>query len=221
MDQLRTRAVRKTLGRTPWLDSEAFPRLDRLSIDTYRSKNGVTIDLRASLEDVQAVLARALKPNRKLVTAVQFRDGSITEVTTGAVEGEVKLEMVPEEAKVAATVAVPTVGCPMPDFGQVDVRADRVLESFLTVDQIADYRAHGIFFTRGRDTGRPYLIAHRGQPKALARCGGRQLYDVEQGRPLCVHDWSVPPAEEMLALLLCVSLPGREKEVRYLPEAWS
>lgn len=49
---------------------------------------------------------------------------------------------------------------------------------------------------------------------------GRQLFDVEENRPLCVHDWSVPPPEEMLAIHLCLSIPGYEHYVRTLPEAF-
>jgi uncharacterized membrane protein YqhA len=33
-----------------------------------------------------------------------------------------------------------------------------------------------------------------------------------------VHDWSVPAAEEMLGLLVMVSLPGKESFVRFLPD---
>jgi hypothetical protein len=33
-----------------------------------------------------------------------------------------------------------------------------------------------------------------------------------------VHDWSVPAAEEMLGLLVMVSLPGKESFVRMLPD---
>jgi len=55
----------------------------------------------------------------------------------------------------------------------------------------------------------------------LKQCNGRQLYDLEEKRALCVHDWDLPPAEEMLALHLCLSLPGQEKYVRSLPATWA
>jgi hypothetical protein len=34
---------------------------------------------------------------------------------------------------------------------------------------------------------------------------------------MCVHDWEVPAAEEMLALKLFLSLPEREQYIRDLP----
>jgi hypothetical protein len=213
------------LGRTPWADEESFPKIDSVASEAYRSKGGVTVTLQAQLEDVQTVLARALKPNRKLITAVQFSGDRIVEIASkpsaDPEDEPTKLGAIPKTAVVAATVAAPTIGCPMPEFAEVDVRANRVLESFLTEGQTEDYRKHGTFLAIGHDTGRRYLVAHREQPRALRLCGGRQLYDVEDRLPLCVHDWTVPPAEEMLALLLCLRLPGREREIRHLPETWA
>ena len=124
------------------------------------------------------------------------------------------------EAKAAATVKKPAVGCPMPDFPEADIRASRVLEAFLNDAQIADYRKYGAFMSVGRDTGHRYIVANRETPQALKKCQGRQLFDVEENRPLCVHDWSVPPPEEMLAIHLCLSIPGYEHYVRTLPEAF-
>ena len=119
----------------------------------------------------------------------------------------------------AVTVARPVNGCPMPDFPAADVRASRVLETFLTEEQIRDYRKEGAFVTRGADTGRRYLICNRESPEVMRlRMVGRQLYDLDRREPICVHDWAVPPPEEMLALHLCLSLPGRESELLTLPE---
>ena len=44
------------------------------------------------------------------------------------------------------------------------------------------------------------------------------LYDLDERRPWCVHDWDVPAPEEMLGLLVHLSIPGREKYLRDLPE---
>lgn len=38
------------------------------------------------------------------------------------------------------------------------------------------------------------------------------------GRAFCVHDWTVPASEEMLALHLFLTMPGREHYLRNIPE---
>lgn len=126
-----------------------------------------------------------------------------------------------------ATVAQPVNGCPMPDFPEADIRASRVLETFLSPEQLRDYRTTGGFVVRGADTGRRYLVCNRERPGLMRRQGTsmglgsgsfRQLFDLDQNRALCVHDWTVPPPEEMLALMLCLTLPGREEKMLRLPE---
>lgn len=132
----------------------------------------------------------------------------------------------PEEKKLAkkpkegVTVAAPTIGCPMPEFARAEVRATRVLEAFLDPEQLEDYRAEGRFMVVGADTGHRYLLAHREQPHLLAQMGGRQVFDLDAGFPICVHDWTVPAAEELLTLKLMLTLPGNERYVRSLTEAY-
>jgi hypothetical protein len=36
--------------------------------------------------------------------------------------------------------------------------------------------------------------------------------------PLCVHDWQVPAAEELLSLFVHLQLPGCETYVRAIPD---
>ena len=38
------------------------------------------------------------------------------------------------------------------------------------------------------------------------------------GRAFCVHDWTVPASEEMLALHLFLTMPGREHYLRDIPD---
>lgn len=118
------------------------------------------------------------------------------------------------------SVAAPTIGCPMPDFERAAIRATRVLEAFLDPEQLEDYRAEGRFMVLGADTGHRYLLAHREQPHLLARMGGRQVFDLDANIPICVHDWTVPAAEELLTLKLMLTLPGNERYVRSLTEAY-
>ena len=119
-------------------------------------------------------------------------------------------------ASVAATVAAPRIGCPTPVWPEADVRANRVLEAFLTPDQLGEYRRYGAFMAVGADTGRRYMISNRERPGMTQHFEFRSIFDVDGNRPLCVHDWEVPPAEEMLALKFCVELPGREYLIRRL-----
>jgi hypothetical protein len=107
----------------------------------------------------------------------------------------------------------------MPNFPEADIRASRVLEMFLDPDQIKDYRQKGAFVVQGADTGHRYLVANRERPHfMLQHTFGRQLMDLETRTAICVHDWAVPPPEEMLALKLCLTLPGHEMELLQLPE---
>jgi len=212
---LRQRALKKSALSTPWIEDEkAFPDV-RERRSAYRTKDGVTVQLSAPIAKVQAVLAKALKPNRKLVTAVTFADGRMEEVRATASA----IITVPEKATKAVTVAAPTVGCPVPEFPESEVRATRVLEAFLSSQQLKDYRTRGAFIARGADTGHQYAITHRERRAAMNGVSSRSLYDLTDARPLCVHDWTVPPPEEMLALFVCISLPGNERRVRDLPEA--
>ena len=248
MEGLRQRALSTSWGRSPWCDEKDFLPITHA---TYRTTEGLVLNLRASIEDVQETLAKALKPKRSLITAIRFSDGHIEEAfesrtgedgsktisipDTDPVDeswndvhpGRVAADKAAAEraaraaAEKAATVAAPVIGCPMPVFEEAEVRASYVLEQFLTPEQREDYRQHGCFVSVGADTGRRYMVIHRERPAMLAKFGGRQLYDLESDHALCVHDWEVPPPEEMLALHLCLMLPGRENKIRYLPETWT
>ena len=148
----------------------------------------------------------------------------------------------------AVTVAAPVRGCPPPDFENADIRATRVLEAFLMDDQLEDFRRYGQFVSLGHETGHRYLITSRNARERLAKAGGRSLYDLDQpraewggniirrldaggalvddadrqdhgfGRAFCVHDWTVPASEEMLALHLFLTMPGREHYLRDIPD---
>jgi hypothetical protein len=221
MAQLRSRAVSPKRLAKPWAkESDFLP----LTNSAYRSSDGVTIHLEAPVEDVHKLITKVLKPERSLLTAVKFSNGMIEEVRSfPSPDGPKAIiaEKPNEEPQpvVATTVATPVKGCPMPDFQEADVRASRVLETFLNDDQIADYRKTGSFITIGADSGHRYLVCNRERPNFMrAHLGGRQLYDMEKKHPICIHDWAVPPAEEMLALHLHLTLPGWEGKILTLPE---
>jgi hypothetical protein len=246
MEVLRRRAIAKptrvgpiAIGREPWATEEDFRPIEK---KTYREAGvEISVRLRAPIAAVQKVLARAMKPGRATVSAVKFSDGKIEEVrtadTTSATttvallapkkEKPKALTAPKKETKAAVTVAAPTIGCPSPDFGEAEIRAKRVLEVFLDDQQRADFRKTGRFVSQGQDTGRRYLLSLRNAPDGgLRHQSFRSVLDLDPSDdarglysgPLCVHDWTVPAAEELLALHLMIVLPGRERYLRSLPE---
>lgn len=178
--------------------------------------------LEAPISEVHKVLAKALKPHRKQLSVVRFSGGKIEEITNshiGLIEVASEKEALPakpEKPTVAATVAAPVRGCPAPDFTRADVLATEVLRSFLSTEQLMDFEQYQSFVAVGADTGHRYQLTSR-HARDVLKHRVRTLYDLDQGSPLCVHDWDVPAAEELLAIFLCLSCPGRESYLRVLP----
>lgn len=237
MRELRQEALRTGVLKKAWSTREAFI---PLTDSAYRTAKGVEIELDAPLAKVEATLSRALKPGRNLVRAVRFQSGEIqrVEAPVAAPEAEPEPAKAAEPApapkpKAAATVAQPNRGCPAPEFPErpVDARAARVLEGFLSPEQLADWRSQRAVLVQGADTGRRYLVCDRECPSTIRATAARitppshplghesfrQLFDLDLQCPICVHDWTVPPAEEVLALLICLTLPGLESELLQLP----
>lgn len=209
-------------------------RTDRM--DDFSKKGEIRLE--APLEKVSKMLAKLLKPGRKLVSAVRFSDGKMQEIIEAdyverdeagreikgrrAEEGKLlsmkpKVESDPPAPEaIAATVAKPYVGCPAPDFENAEIRARYVLEQFLTEEQLADFRKYNRFVSLGATTGHRYVVSSRHSKSSMDQFH-RSLYDLDERRALCVHDWNVPAAEEMLMLHVLVSLPGYEDYVRFLP----
>ena len=175
--------------------------------------------LKSDLPRVQKFLVKALKPGRKTVDFVQFSDGKIEEIQHGELPppSDKDLEAAaPVAAPVkAATVAKPTLGCPEPDLVKANLRARDVLFAFLNDEQREDFRTRNAFVTEGAGTGHRYIVTSRHARDQLAHTR-RQLYDVDDKTPFCVHDYSVPAAEEMLALHLLLKSPEHERYLRHL-----
>lgn len=123
-----------------------------------------------------------------------------------------------KEITKAATVKQPRLGCPVPDFAAITRRATRVLKAFLTPAQVTDFESHQRFIVRGADTGHQYMLTSRNAPDEIAKHGGRTLFDLNEGRALCVHDWDIPAEEELLGLAVLLQLPKREGWLRRLPD---
>lgn len=170
------------------------------------------------IEKVEAVLAKAMKRGRKLLTAVVFKNGKIEELHRNEQGEPVLITKTEDPPKAAVTVAQPALSCPVPEFERANVRATRVLTEFLTPQQLADFERTQSFLVIGADSGHRYVLTSRqAPPERLARVGGRSVYDATRGHPVCVHDWVVPASEELLELALFLQMPGREEYVSTMP----
>lgn len=168
-----------------------------------------SIPLKAKLEDVILLLTGVLKPTRKQLSVVRFSDGSMEEVTKSNITHAV------EKGKAATTVATPTQGCPLPDFERQEIRATRVLSQFLEPEQLEDFLRTQAFVSRGVDTGHRYLLISRHASRESASF--RSVFDLEEQQAYCIHDWTVPAAEELLSLHLHLQIPGMEVYMRGVP----
>ena len=225
MEKVLQRAVQKGFTKSQWATPKQVKKIDLSSPLEQR------LVLAAPILEVQATIAKVLKPKKKLLSVVRISGGQIEEVTEamqGLIEAEASESSDPEASKdarpttsakptVAATVSPPDRGCPEPDFPNADVRATEVLKAFLSPDQLADFERHQAFLAIGADTGHRYQVTSRHARSEMARVR-RGLYDLDEGQPLCVHDHEVPASEEMLSIFLCLQIPGREHYLRVLPE---
>lgn len=180
---------------------------------TPSGKEAGTIVVPKPIAKVEATLTRAMKRGRKLLTAVAFQNGRIEEVhrtAAGEVVADAKTETA-DKPRAAVTVAQPALSCPVPEFERANVRATRVLREFLTPAQLADFEARQQFLVIGADSGHRYVLTSRqAPPDQLGRVGGRSVFDATRGQAVCVHDWTVPAAEELLELALFLQMPGHE-----------
>lgn len=215
MQALFKKAVASGPLTSPWTTSDKISALD------LDSKDEQTLELGASITKVQNFLQKQLKPHRKQISAVRFSSGRIeqvTEATLQVIDSSTPSSKETKKPKAAVTVAQPVLGCPAPDFDDVEIRATRVLKTFLTPEQVTDFERRQQFIVTGADTGHRYLITSRNSKHALSHTSFRSLYDIDEQQAFCVHDWEVPAAEEMLGLAMHVQLPGLERYVRSIPD---
>ncbi|MHC4179489.1 MAG: hypothetical protein ACYSWU_18410 [Planctomycetota bacterium] len=183
-----------------------------------------TTTIGAPIDKVSGVIARALKPDRKVVSAVKFQDGAIEEIRTASFDDVEVVETAnggPYRkkgaiVKAATSVAAPRQGCPEPDFASAEIKARRVLAEFLEPDQLRDFRRYNRFVSVGQTTGHRYMITSRHANDELSRWR-TALYDVDAERSVCTHDWDVPAAEEMLGLHIFLQIEGGERFLRSFP----
>lgn len=175
--------------------------------------------VKAPIKEFQRRLAKALKPGREVVSVVRFENGQMEEIVdvpmVKAAVGGAKTSAAVPVPTAAAAVSKPYCGCPAPAFVKAELRANRVLMAFLNEEQKRDFLRYNRFITVGAATGHSYMVTSRYANDSLADFQ-RSFFDLDDGVPLCVHDWEVPAAEEMLALHLLASLPQHELYLRRL-----
>jgi hypothetical protein len=187
--------------------------------DTEHDLTKGSLVLSTELVKVQKFVVKALKPGRQTVDFVQFSDGKVEEIRHGELPpaSDKDLEsMVPlPTPSKGVSVAKPTLGCPEPNLVKAELRAREVLFAFLNDEQTNDFKKRNAFVTEGAGTGHRYIVTSRHARDQLAQTR-RQLYDLDERQPYCVHDYSVPAAEEMLALHLLLQSPEHERYLRHL-----
>jgi hypothetical protein len=180
-------------------------------LDDFSLDKGELV-LEAPIGRVQKILARTLRPGRKLISVVKWSSGKLEEVTSADLEGAADED---KKSAKGVTVTKPGRGCPMPRLGQAELKARHVLFEFLTDEQMDDFRDLQQFVSTGALTGHKYMVTSRNAPAQLARYDGRQLYDLVEQRSFCIHhDGFVPAAEEMLTLHLMLQFPLHESYLR-------
>lgn len=225
VEVLRRRSLRKgRLLRRPWATEESW-RSARL--EAFGSEESC-VELRAPIGRVAQLLTENLRGGRETISVVITEGDRLYEIRAGKTEEEEAVEDnvipfrrlaagEPERAVAAVSVSKPVLGCPAPDFARAHVRATEVLRVFLTPEQVEDFERYQRFLTVGGHSGHRYMITSRHARSELDRYH-RTVYDVDAETALCVHDWSVPAAEEMLADHLLLSLSQWENHIRSLPD---
>jgi hypothetical protein len=231
-------------------EKQALEELSKLAVKKSWLPEGSVLgrhgrtEIAAPIEKVANAIAKVMRPEHRIVSAVRFSDGTMQEITEAKFDDaapirpdaapirpdaagpyripvlrtleEPRPEPTPEtEAEAGVAVARPSLGCPAPNFENADVKATRVLRAFLTPAQQDDWDRYNRFIAVGAVTGHRYMITSRHAQDSLAQFH-RSLYDLEERTPYCVHEWSVPAAEEVLSLLVCLRLPNHEEYLRHL-----
>jgi len=155
--------------------------------------------LDAPVSRIGKVLLKKVKGGKQTLTAVVFEDGT-QEVADGdgeAVAALVDTEAEGKEPEKAVSVKRPTPCCPTCFTEDPITAADEVLKEFLTPSEWETWVSDLAVYAYGGMSGHLYRIAHRQSPEAARQ--RKICLDLTNGEVLHFHDWSVPPAEEVLA----------------------
>jgi hypothetical protein len=170
-------------------------------------------------------LVGQLKKGLEMVTALRIEDGTLVEVTNdrltelekevAELRGEAQranraADDARREARAAqerrvVSVPVPTRGCPLPAITPREVRASRVLRTFLNPVQLSDFEQHGAFVVVGGDSGHRFRIAHRHSRILREDNHDTFVKDLDTGIGYCNELTDLPPSEESLALMVMIA----------------
>jgi len=221
---LKDRSLQKGLIRKAWATERAWASMPD---EAFVVGSGQTyeVTLKAPIVAIERFLTRQLRGKTNTVSVMITDQGNLYEIKMPDPDEE-ETNVLPfrrqggeevEEPDAATTVRKPAVGCPAPNFQHAIFRATDVLRKFLTPEQIQDYERHQRFVTVGARTGHRYMLTSR---HVCSTRGNhfRTVYDLDEGRALCIHDWGIPAPEELLTMHVMLSLPSGENHVRALPE---
>jgi hypothetical protein len=212
---LKKRSLQGGIIRKKWATEKAW---DSMPNEAFAAGRAAThhVNLKAPIGKIESFLTRQLRGASDTVSVMITDQGNLYEIKAAdkAVDTNVlpfrrEAEGAEEKAAAATTVRKPAIGCPAPNFEDTLIRATEVLKTFLTPEQIEDYERHQKFITIGGATGRRYLLTSR-HALSTKYSGARTVYDVDEGRDLCVHDWGIPAPEELLTMHLMLSMPEYE-----------
>jgi hypothetical protein len=236
---LREHSLKKKGFRKPWAQASDWDAMPKAAFITGRKESN-SVTLNTPIHTVQKFLTGQLQTGRDAISVMISKGGDLYEINVP--DGQFPEPETPEQAEAAAsfsildnllpfrkeanpdpapaaavTVPRPVLGCPAPDFAKAHIRANEVLRNFVTPEQMEDFERYQRFVTVGGLSGRRYMLTSRHARSELSTYH-RTVYDLEADTPLCVHDWSVPAAEELLVMHLHLQSPRWEEYVRWLPE---
>lgn len=154
---------------------------------------------KAGLELLSRGETKGLKKRKAILTAVVSTSGEVVAIAGGEALAESMDKL--KDKKEAVTTKRPTPCCPTPIDGP-DRRASEVLQAFSTTRQWQDWMEHGFLVCYGNLTGHPYRVCHRHTD--LAKQQNKITWDLHDDHVMHCYDWSVPPAEEVLGVKLCL-----------------
>lgn len=199
----QTKVFFKSLTTTEREKLEQFLRIYHLGLDSALSKGQLILP--ANFVEVHKKFLKVFKAGKKVINAVKFKGGKI----------ELVQEFPAKDFVAGVSIEKPPRGCPMPTLlEQAEIQGQEVLHEFLSGPQWLDFEKYKALIARGNYSGDPYLITSRWNP------GCQQwglLYRLPRKERICASLDDVPPAEEVLAMKLCVELI--EREFLLLPRA--
>jgi hypothetical protein len=159
-----------------------------------------TLNLPVPVAEAGKLLLARKAPRKGILTAVKSVKGEL-EIVLGDDEDKLAEATEKEDADEAVTTRRPTLCCPTPVSGP-ERRASEVLRAFSTPEQWDSWVKNGFLLCTGGLSGHRYRVCNR--HSELARRQGKITWDLDDDGIVHAYDWSLPPAEEVLAMKLAL-----------------